>query len=44
MTLKEKIEKALEEVEEAYNETDYNTKECINLKKCIDLLEDIIQG
>jgi hypothetical protein len=41
MELRELIEKALEAVETAYNETDYNTKECRVLNECLDLLKEL---
>jgi hypothetical protein len=43
MNFQELLEKAYELIDEAYNETDYNTKECDNLMEVKRLLEQIIK-
>lgn len=42
MNLQELIEKAYELIDEAYNQTDYNTKECDNLREVKSLLEELM--
>lgn len=42
MDLKELLEKAYDLIDEAYNQTDYNTKECDNLREVKKLLEELI--